>query len=51
MDKTSYEKGQAAGFYKGVQAAIKIIKSCEKDPKDQTKLSLKVMTELESLCG
>ena len=49
MDKTSYEKGMKEGFEKGVKAASQVIKDCERDPKDMTKLSLKVNQRLESL--
>lgn len=50
MDKSSYEKGMKEGFRKGVQAAKEVMKACERDPKDNTKLSLKVTAELDALC-
>ena len=49
IDKESYEKGEQAGFEKGVKTACRIIKDCERDPKDITKLSLKVISELSKL--
>ena len=47
--KTAYNKGEAAGFKKGVDAAVAIIKSCEKDPQDITRLSLLVIRRLDEL--
>lgn len=47
--KSAYEKGEKIGFKKGVKAASQVIKDCERDPRDMTKLSLKVNQRLESL--
>lgn len=47
--KSAYEKGEKSGFRKGVGAAIEIIKACERNPKDNTILSMKVTSELNKL--
>lgn len=47
--KLAYKKGQKAGFKAGVKEAVKIIKECERDPQDITRLSLLVHRELDAL--
>lgn len=49
MEKTSYDKGLKDGYIKGVKAAEEILKKCEKDPKDITRLSLLVLKEIDAL--
>lgn len=44
-----YNKGKKAGFKDGVKAAAQIIKACESDPKDMTRISLLVNKKLEEL--
>ena len=50
MDKASYEKGVADGIKKGALMAVAVLKACERDPKDMTRLSLKVTEKLNKLC-
>ena len=47
--KSAYEKGEKIGFKKGVEQAVKIIKDCERDPQDITRLSLLVERQLDAL--
>ena len=50
MDKTSYEKGMKDGFKKCAQIVRSFIRECERDPKDPTRLSMKVTAKLNELC-
>ena len=47
--KKAYKKGEKTGFIEGVKAAKAVIQACERDPKDQTKLSMLVTAELDAL--
>ena len=47
--KMAYSKGETAGFKKGVEAAYQIIKDCERDPQDITRVSLLVNRKLDEL--
>ena len=47
--RNAYEKGETAGYKKGVEDAMAIIRSCERDPQDMTRLSLLVNRKLDEL--
>lgn len=47
--KNAYRKGEKAGYKEGVEDAIEIIRRCERDPQDMTRLSLLVNRELDAL--